>query len=288
MHIDGNMDIIISIPHGGTLNPSWIPNRRHAFQCGKKNHDDCPVVWVSDDFTIDLGFEIAQSIKMYCGREPHLIINYLKRPKLDPNREIHIGASRCYEVLEAFKQYHSLIDDTKRNFKHGLLIDLHGRGMDDGVTQIGYGINKMDLINNNYNVNQSSIQTLAKGSPGEDLITGEKSFGAFMEREGYCALPSPINPKPDRKEVYFSGGYITRHHGSSHVDAIQLETPSDLRINNSGERHQFAQAMGKAIVDFYSFHYSSSCSAVDSGGARVPPKLCPKFEVPKRKWKMEP
>ena len=59
----------------------------------------------------------------------------------------------------------------------------------------------MDLINNNYNINQSSIQTLAKGSPGEDLITGEKSFGAFMEREGYCALPSPINPKPGEKGV---------------------------------------------------------------------------------------
>ena len=59
----------------------------------------------------------------------------------------------------------------------------------------------MDLINNNYNINQSSIQTLAKGSPGEDLITGEKSFGAFMEREGYCALPSPINPKPGEKSL---------------------------------------------------------------------------------------
>ena len=68
------------------------------------------------------------------------------------------------------------------------------------INIIGYGINKMDLINNNYNINQSSIQTLAKGSPGEDLITGEKSFGAFMEREGYCALPSPINPKPGEKK----------------------------------------------------------------------------------------
>ena len=60
-----------------------------------------------------------------------------QRPKLDPNREIHIGASRCYEVLEAFKQYHQCIHDTKKTFKHGLLIDLHGRGMDDGITQIG-------------------------------------------------------------------------------------------------------------------------------------------------------
>ena len=61
----------------------------------------------------------------------------------------------------------------------------------------------MDLINNNYNVNQSSIRTLAKGRPGEDLVTGEHSFGAFMEREGYCALPSPSNPKPGKK--YFHG-----------------------------------------------------------------------------------
>jgi hypothetical protein len=49
--------------------------------------------------------------------------------------------------LEAFKQYHSLIDDTKRNFKHGLLIDLHGRGMDDGVTQIG---KKLRTLHTNY------------------------------------------------------------------------------------------------------------------------------------------
>ena len=76
-----------------------------------------------------------------------------KRPKLDPNREIHIGASRCYEVLEAFKQYHSLIDDTKRNFKHGLLIDLHGRGMDDGVTQIG---KKLWMPHTNYLAMNSS------------------------------------------------------------------------------------------------------------------------------------
>ena len=47
-------------------------------QCGKTSHENCPVVWVSDDCTIELGFEIAQNIKMYCGRETHLVINYLK------------------------------------------------------------------------------------------------------------------------------------------------------------------------------------------------------------------
>ena len=43
-HIPGSIEIIISIPHGGNLSPSWIPNRR-CF-CGKTDHEKCPVVWV--------------------------------------------------------------------------------------------------------------------------------------------------------------------------------------------------------------------------------------------------
>ena len=193
-HIPGSLDLIISIPHGGTLSPTWIPNRRCL--CGRSNHDTCPVVWVSDDCTIDLGLDVARAIKMYCGREPYIVINHLKRPKLDPNREIRIGASRSYEVLEAFRQYHQCIADTKATFKRGLLIDLHGRGKNDGVTQIGYGVKKEDLILEKFNVNQSTIRGLAKERPGEDLITGQYSFGDFMEQEGYVAVPSPYHPKP--------------------------------------------------------------------------------------------
>lgn len=185
---------MISIPHGGHLSPVWLPNRRCL--CGRKSHENCPIVWVTDDCTIDLGLELSKAIKMYCGQEPYLIINHLKRPKLDPNREVKIGASRCYEVLEAFRQYHACINETKATFKRGLLIDLHGRGSDDGITQIGYGINKMDLLNRNFNINQSSIRGLAKDRPGEDLITGKYSFGDFMEREGCSALPSSYHPEP--------------------------------------------------------------------------------------------
>ena len=157
-----------------------------------------PSTAVSDDCTIDLGLEIAKSIKSLCGQEPYIIINHLKRPKLDPNREISIGAQRCYEVIEAFRQYHQCINDMKATFKRGLLIDLHGRGMNDSITQIGYGINKMDLINNNYNAKESSIRTLAKENPEKDLIQGIYSFGDFMEKEGFKAVPSSIHPKPGK------------------------------------------------------------------------------------------
>ena len=73
-------------------------------------------------------------------------------------------------------------------------------------------------------------------------------------------LNSPILNLPilDKKEVYFSGGYITRHHNSHQIDAIQLEIPSDLRMNTFGERNRFAKALAKAIINFYTFHYCST------------------------------
>ena len=70
--------------------------------------------------------------------------------------------------------------------------------MDDGITQIGYGINKDDLLNNNYNINKSSIRSLAKEKPNEDLISGCLSLGDFLEGEGYFAVPSSYHPKPSK------------------------------------------------------------------------------------------
>ena len=76
-HFTGNIEIIISIPHGGSLAPKSLPNRK--CNCANKNHEKCPVVWVSDDLTIDLGLEIAKSIRQHCGGDPHVVINHLWR-----------------------------------------------------------------------------------------------------------------------------------------------------------------------------------------------------------------
>ena len=55
---------------------------------------------------------------------------------------------------------------------------------------------------------------------------------------------------------YFSGGYITQVHGRDDFDAIQVETPRDLRIERGEEgRERFGHALGRAICDFYNFHY---------------------------------
>ena len=125
------------------------------------------------------------------------------RPKLDPNREITIGAQEHFTAIQAFKRYHGIIENTKATFKRGLLIDLHGNSKDNGVTEIGYCLPKMNLISNDFDIKQSSIGTLAMENPHLDLITGRYSFGDFVEAEGIPAVPSSQNPKPG-KTFYFS------------------------------------------------------------------------------------
>ena len=59
------------------------------------------------------------------------------------------------------------------------------------------------------------------------------------------------------EDVYFAGGFITRHHHNKlGIDAIQIETPRDLRIEEGDEgRRRLGHALGKAISQFYNFHY---------------------------------
>ena len=71
--------------------------------------------------------------------------NFIFRAKLDPNREMEIGA-QCVEAQEAFIAYHQALKTALQSLSKGLLIDLHGRGKSDGMTQLGYCISKEDFI----------------------------------------------------------------------------------------------------------------------------------------------
>ena len=69
-------------------------------------------------------------------------------------------------------------------------------------------------------------------------------------------------------DKYYSGGYITRSHGSYNTgsnsdsldgpmfDAIQLETPRESRIEGGEEeRVNYGKALGRVIVMFYRKYY---------------------------------
>lgn len=251
---NGTIPIIMSIPHGGLLDPDDIPDR--SCQCANPGHQKCPVILQNDGYTIDLGEEIAHSIKLHTSCHPYVVINHLRRSKLDPNRQIHIAAQNNHQAMEAFNEYHEWLENTRLELQRGLLIDLHGRGKADGMIQLGYCLKGSSLISDQYDTSRSSIADLAKENPDDDLITGPNSLGAFLQQEGLQALPSPTHRAPGSSEVYFSGGYITQRHGNQGIDGIQVEIPRDLRIDGGEEgRTRVGHALGKAISDFYHFHY---------------------------------
>lgn len=170
-------------------------------QCANKDHKKCPVVLVNDGFTLDLGFRIEESIQEHTGLQPYLIINNIRRAKMDPNREESIGAQQNPHAIRAFNDYHQLLEDIKSKLNRCLLIDLHGRVKNDSINQLGYCLNRSSLTRISKDCDQqtaSSIASLAKDKPNENLITGPMSLGAFMSRQGLIAVPSPQNPEPSK------------------------------------------------------------------------------------------
>ena len=65
-------------------------------------------------------------------------------------------------------------------------------------TEVGYVISKEDLNAMVYDAAKSSVRSLAKSSGlgCRELAAGELSFGGFLEREGYNAVPSPRQKYP--------------------------------------------------------------------------------------------
>lgn len=61
------------------------------------------------------------------------------------------------------------------------------------------------------------------------------------------------------KDKYYRGGWITQIHGSrdgGNIDAIQLEFPSEIRMEVSKEkRESFAEELARNIVKFMQLYY---------------------------------
>ena len=68
----GNIPVILSIPHGGEISPSEISDRTYG-------------VSVTDSNTIELGIAISDYLFSQHNVRPYLVINNLKRTKLDAN-----------------------------------------------------------------------------------------------------------------------------------------------------------------------------------------------------------
>ncbi|CAG8598246.1 14190_t:CDS:2, partial [Racocetra fulgida] len=224
-YIPGTLPLIISIPHGGHLFPSEIPDR-------KQNHPN--VVKSNDINTQEIGRKIVDQIMLqFKGKRPYLIINHLGRSKIDVNRPIKEGVEGKDSITSiAWNDYHhfmwTAIKDVEANFGRGLLVDIHGYALSAEILSLS-----TSQINSNSEIHSgSSIRALytrkLRSLQFADLLYGKTtSLGGRLQSHGYDTVPSHVHQHPLENEKYFRGGYCVQKYGSRHaeqiIDAIQIE-----------------------------------------------------------------
>ena len=266
-YIAGDLPIIITAPHGGSLTPAEIPDRTGT-----------PITTVRDTNTEELLRTIGTVFATEAGGRPHIIIVRLRRTKLDANREIEEAAKGNRLAERAWIEFHSFVEAAKQAVvdRHGtgFYIDLHGHGHEIPRLELGYLLEKEDLALSDAALDtpdreqESSIRTLSEASPASfvEILRGAASLGALFESEGFPAVPSVSAPNPGG-DPYFDGGYNTERHGSSDggaISGVQIETHFVGVRDTQASREAFARALASVLTEYLALHEPASAAAAGS------------------------
>jgi hypothetical protein len=247
----GNMPLIISVPHGGTDDPASIPDRT------------CPGITTSIDLrTIEMVNAIDSVCRIDYGFQPYLVISYLKRTKLDQNRDLPEATCSNSAITGIWNNYHLSIDSfvTKITAKYpmALFIDLHGHGHTKQRLELGYLLTGNELRNPASIVPaSSSMYNLMQQNTSlqiNQLLTGPNAFGTLMGNRAIPSVPSQQDTAPLVTDLYFDGGYNTQRYCSGAYPKVfgwQIESNFTGVRDNQVSRVNFAKAFLQSIMQFY-------------------------------------
>lgn len=258
----GTLPIVISVPHGGGLDPVSIPNRT----CNDP-------VFATDVNTIETALAIKLALFEQTGCYPHIIISHLKRAKLDCNRNVTDGACGNPAAVLAWTEFQSFIATAQNHANlssnsNTLFIDLHGHGNPIQRIELGYllyddelALSDATLNTSNY-INYSSIKNLALNNQNNathaQLLRGTNAFGTLLGIKGYPAVPSAQIPFPALNSNYYSGGYITANHTcyapNNVVNGFQMELNFSGIRDSAANREIFADSLAVVIEDYWHTH----------------------------------
>jgi hypothetical protein len=263
----GNMPLVISVPHGGTINLDDIEDRSRQGS-----------VTVTDSYTKELALEIASIMDKYYGYKPYLVVCNLIRKDIDQNREINEGTCGNGKMEKPWNVFHDFTDSAlamaTRQFGACLYIDLHGHGHSVQRLELGYLLKENELKNvigqtgkTDYLSKKSSFANLMATSKDSlslsQLMIGENAFGTLMANEGFPSVPSKQDPYPLEGEKYFNGGYNTkRYTGGDYPNVFGWQIESNYKgVRDPSGRSVFAIAFCKVIVKYIKanpfFHWAA-------------------------------
>lgn len=249
----GNLPLILTAPHGGSLTPSEIPDRAYG-------------TTVTDTNTRELAVACADEIFARTGKRPHLILCHLARIKLDPNREIVEAAQGNVHAEQAWNEFQDYVAAARASarsaFGFGHLFDLHGHGHDIARLELGYALGAEELnvtdaaLANPGYAWMSTLRTLALARPGVPfpaLLRGPRSLGDLFNLRGVPAWPSPSYPSPG-DAAFFDGGYIVRTHScildNDTVRGVQIESHYAGVRDSAASRADFASRFANVLQPY--------------------------------------
>lgn len=256
-YIPGNMPLVISVPHGGSL----IVEELGLNTCpGHNSHYDFG--------TIEIAKAIQQEFEEKYKLRPYIVICHLSRKHIDQNRDLETATCGKETMKTAWNNFHGFIDvalkDAVKNFGKAIYIDLHGHPHTKQRVELGYSISKKDLIavqtkNIPGNLEQKSslrnffTNNWNKNIGISDLLIGNNAFGSLLVNNGIPTVPSAQDNAPLNNEAYFAAEtvYNTPNYTSvkyPNVIGWQVECSIDQRKSNSHAK--LAKAFTSSMMTF--------------------------------------
>lgn len=277
-YVAGNSPVILSAPHGGTLTPSEIPDRK-ASKCGGS------ATTTRDLNTIELALAMQQKFFEAHGTYPHVILNHLHRRKLDANREIVEAACGDPEAETAWQEFHDFIGVARAavlaETGKGWYMDMHGHGHEIQRLELGYLVRGFQLDYSDATLDAeaafqdtSSFKTMSEEDAGttfSELLRGPTSLGTLYAQGGFRSIPSEDDRSPEGNS-YFTGGYNTQRHTcgvraaegggtpGGNICGVQIEANYTGVRDNAANRALFGEVTAQVLDTYLSVHWGISLS----------------------------
>ena len=231
----GELPIIITAPHGGSLAIPGVPKRvgpEGELKSGK-------FVTGQDTRTFELATATAKRVEELTGKQPYLVAMKAHRQFVDPNRpeKEAVEHPNAQVVHAAFHgQVREFVDELRKKFPQGaLLLDIHGQAASTNTIFRG-------------TQNGTTVMKMVE-KHGAVALTGEQSILGYLAAKGIKVEPPNTPPGTPPETKAFGGGWIVRSYGShttNGVDAIQLEFGGAFRTD-AGKREETAKFLAEAI-----------------------------------------
>eukprot|EP01084_Bolivina_argentea_P076751 139129_1 len=223
--------------------------------------------------------------------KPHLIMNNLKRIKLDSDREINEATQGNSIATQTWNQIHNTFTNTTINKIKtdkncgfgGLVIDITGHSYTEDIhfryKLFKTNINSVSTLNTK--LTSTSIKTLIEGKTNQNVtsaILGSKSLSQLFSNEdtqSLSILPTPsTSPTQQITTTYISGNTATLQlHGSqnseSETSAIQIALKSTIR-SDATKREAFCQDFSHAIIEYMKYWYSNQMASCNTITPSIP------------------